>query len=398
MSLKFMESLESDENDEDSPKNIFPDDIDDDMTEKARRSTACETGMKKWVAVKIWFPGVCFAMSMSLACIMEGYGLVLIAGFFASTQFKTHFGCPKSSDLVGNCEIPAQWQTALIDGALGGQVIGIVLNGWFTERYGYRKTFLGALSALTLFISITFFAPNLEVLLAGFILCGIPWGIFQTLTTSYASDVCPTPIRAYFTMWTNLCWVLGQLMGAVMQRILVNNLTGLSFRLPLGLQWAFPLPIFIAAVLAPESPWWLVRQGRTYDAYKAMTKLTNMRQAPADYVILNHIASLYVTNKTEENEEIKAGSKVGYIDCFKGVNRRRTTNCCLIWAMQNACGAALMQFSTYFFLQAGLGAEWAFTFTLIQVSTTINLSLRHSRVLTNLSTPLESLARSPAGD
>jgi SP family general alpha glucoside:H+ symporter-like MFS transporter len=367
MSPKAPWNRRSHKDQEATARNIFPDVLDDDTIEKARRSTACETEMEKWVAVKTWFPGVCFAMSMSLACIMEGFGLVLIAGFFASPAFKTHFGCPKSSDGVFDCEIPAQWQTALIDGALGGQIIGIVLNGWLTERYGYRRTFLGALSALNLFITMIFFASNLEILLGGFILCGIPWGIFQTLATSYASDVCPTPIRAYFTMWTNLCCVLGQLMGAVIQRILVNNLTELNYKLPLGLQWAFPLPIFIAALLAPESPWWLVRQGRTHDAYKAMVKLTNMKHAPVEYNIVNHIASMYVTNKTEENDNLNGSATMSYFACFKGINRRRTINCCLIWAMQNACGAALMQFSTYFFLQAGLGPEFAFTFTLIQV-------------------------------
>jgi MFS transporter, SP family, general alpha glucoside:H+ symporter len=98
--------------------------------------------MKKRVAVKTWLPGVCFAMGMSLACIMEGYGLVLIVGFFASAAFETNFSCPKLSEGVFDSEIPVQWQAALINGALGGQVIGIVLNGGFTERYRYRKTFL----------------------------------------------------------------------------------------------------------------------------------------------------------------------------------------------------------------------------------------------------------------
>jgi SP family general alpha glucoside:H+ symporter-like MFS transporter len=216
MPLQYAESRKWDKHVVDPPRSIFLDDIDDDVTQKARKSTNCETEMKKWVAVKTCFPGVCFAMNMSLACIMEGYGLALIAGFFASTQFKTRFSCLKSYDEL-DCEIPAQRQTALIDGALGGQIIGIVLNGWLTERYGYRKIFLAALTALALFISIMFFAPKLEVLLAGFILCGIPWGILQILTTSFASDVCPTPVRPYFTMWTNLCWVLGKLMGAVIQ-------------------------------------------------------------------------------------------------------------------------------------------------------------------------------------
>jgi hypothetical protein len=35
---------------------------------------------------------------------------------------------------------------------------------------------------------------------------GIPWGIFQTLTTSYAAEVTPTHLRAYLTTYVNLCW------------------------------------------------------------------------------------------------------------------------------------------------------------------------------------------------
>lgn len=36
---------------------------------------------------------------------------------------------------------------------------------------------------------------------------GIPWGIFQTLTTSYAAEVTPTHLRTYLTTYVNLCYV-----------------------------------------------------------------------------------------------------------------------------------------------------------------------------------------------
>ncbi len=170
-------------------------------------------------------------------------------------------------------------------------------------------------------------------------------------------------------MWTNQCWLLGQFAGAVVQRFLVDNHTSLAYQLPLGLQWVFPIPIMVAAFLAPESPWFSVRKGRIEEARKAIEKLTNLKEAPEEYSIENHVAMLVMTNRREEEDKKNGGGKMGYLDCFKGVNMRRTITCCAIWSMQNSCGAALMQFSTYFFLQAGLGAEKAFTFTLGQVST-----------------------------
>lgn len=63
--------------------------------------------------------------------------------------------------------------------ALCGQIIGLAINGWAQERFGYRRTMLGALAALGCAIFVPVFSINLPMLCAGFILEGIPWGIFQ---------------------------------------------------------------------------------------------------------------------------------------------------------------------------------------------------------------------------
>ena len=57
------------------------------------------------------------------------------------------------------------------------------------------------------FIFIPFFSPNVETFVAGAVLQGIPWGIFQTLTVTYASEVCPVKLRPILTTYVNLCWV-----------------------------------------------------------------------------------------------------------------------------------------------------------------------------------------------
>lgn len=67
-----------------------------------------------------------------------------------------------------------------------------MLNGWVSERIGYRYTVMASLALVIGFTAIFFTAPNVQVLLVAEILCGIPWGVFQTLTISYAAEVCPS--------------------------------------------------------------------------------------------------------------------------------------------------------------------------------------------------------------
>ena len=338
-----------------------------------KEGTRVENEMGRCVAVKAFAPAILFSFIYSLACIMEGFDTILISNFFVLPQFKEDFGCTQPGSVrseKGGCEIPGGYQAGLLISALVGQIIGIILSGWLTEKYGYRKTFLGALGAMSAAIFVVFFSPNLAIFVFGEFLCGIPWGVFQTLSASYSSDVCITPIRAYATSWNNLCWVIGQLVASGIQQPLVSNRTSLSYKLPLTLQWIWPVAIVILLVIsrAPESPWWLVRKGRTRDAIKAVGRLSKHKHLPEGYSAYNHVAMMTVTNEHEENDKDNGSGSTGYRDCFRGVNLRRTLICCTVWAAQNACGSSLMQASTYFLTQNGVNELSAFNFTIGQVS------------------------------
>ena len=86
-------------------------------------------------------------------------------------------------------QVPASWQSGLSNGSNVGGIIGLLLNGILADRFGHKRVTLGALVATIGFVFILFFAPDLATLEAGEILCGIPWGMYQGLTTAYASEV-----------------------------------------------------------------------------------------------------------------------------------------------------------------------------------------------------------------
>lgn len=83
----------------------------------------------------------------------------------------------------------------------------------------------------------------------------VPRGIFQTLTTTYAAEVCPVALRPYLTTYVNACWVIGQLIAAGVTRGFASNTTQWAYRIPYAIQWVWPLPIALITFFAPESPW-----------------------------------------------------------------------------------------------------------------------------------------------
>jgi SP family general alpha glucoside:H+ symporter-like MFS transporter len=83
--------------------------------------------------------------------------------------------------------VPASVQTSLSDLATIGQIVGLIITGVCQERWGAKRTFIGGMILMTAVVFVAVFAQNLPMLMASEFLMGVPWGMFQTLTTAYAS-------------------------------------------------------------------------------------------------------------------------------------------------------------------------------------------------------------------
>ena len=229
--------------------------------------------------IRTYPKAVAWSVLLSTCIIMEGFDLVLITSLFGLPAFQRRFG-DRLPD--GTYQLSAAWQSGLSNGASIGEIFGLLAVGIIVERVGYKKTMIGALVMVTCFIFLLFFAQNLPMLLVGEILCGLPWGAFQTLTTTYASEVCPVALRAYLTTYVNLCWVIGQFLSSGVLKGVATATGPIGYKLPYGLQWMWPVPLIIGISFAPESPWWLVRRGRKDDAKKSLLRLTSRTQADFD--------------------------------------------------------------------------------------------------------------------
>lgn len=293
---------------------------------------------------------------------MTAFDPQLLTSLFAVPAFQRDFGYLYEGQYI----ISAPWQTGLSMGNPIGQgrhnsaarqfvltdaVVGALFAAYPMEWYGRKKTFGACVILTSGFIFIQFFAPSLSVLLAGELLGGLVLGSYAVIAPAYASEVCPVALRGVLTSYTNLCFVIGQLIanGVIAGTSQLNS--HWAYSAPFAVQWVWPAIILAAWPFAPESPWWLVRKGRIEEAERSLQRLSSKG---AD--VKGSLAIIIETDKLEQ--ELEAGST--YLDCFKPANIRRTEISVGVYTIQVLSGIYLVGYSTYFFELAGLPVNKAF--------------------------------------
>ncbi|EJU00398.1 alpha-glucoside:hydrogen symporter [Dacryopinax primogenitus] len=324
------------------------------IKEEAHRAIEAEQNMTPLEALRKYPMAVFWSWVISLAVLMEGFDTNLLGSLFALPAFQQAYG--SYSDVSKSYTLSAPWQSGISQASTCGTFIGIILNGYLIDRFGYKRTLLVMLVFITGFIAIPTFAPNPATLVVGEFLCGIPWGVFCTLAPAYASEVAPVQLRGYLTTYVNLCFVIGHFLALGVLNGVETWTSQWAYRVPFCLQWMWPVPIFITVCFAPESPWWLVRKGRLAEAETMIKRLSkNSPINPRDAV-----AMMVRTNQLEIDQT--EGTR--FIDCLKGPDLRRTEVSCVAWAIQIFCGLPFLSWDTYFFEQAGLASSNAFKVSL----------------------------------
>jgi len=138
-----------------------------------------------------------------------------------------------------------------------------------------------------------------------------------------------------------------------------------------------PLPGVSTVLISPTSteddP--VVEHGRESDAEASVRRLQSSKSGVDIPTPQETVSLLAETNAIEKR--LTAG--VGYMECFRGTNLRRTEISVGTWTVQQMCGPVLQTYAIYFFEQAGLATSQAFNMTLGLVSSPCQSSVSSLR-------------------
>ncbi|RDW60167.1 putative alpha-glucoside transport protein-1 [Coleophoma crateriformis] len=318
----------------------------DKMAIAAKEAATLEHELSPLEAIKAYPMAIFWSIMVSI------YDTILIGNFFAYPTFKAKYGTyfPELNNGAGGYQLTAAWQAGLGNCSGVGAFFGVLLCGYLVGIFGQKRVLLGSLIVLSAFVFMTFFAPSIAVLASGELLCGLPWGVFATVGPAYASEVLPLCLRVYLTSYTNMCFIIGQLIAAGVLEGCLSITSEWAYRIPFALQWFWPAFLFPVLLFCPESPWHLAREGKLEEAERSLNRLV---RKSANINTKETLANIVHTNELEK--QLTVGTS--YLDCFKGPERRRTEIACVVFAGQVLSGSTFAYNSSYFFEQVGLSSN-----------------------------------------
>lgn len=223
-------------------------------------------------------------------------------------------------------------QTGLLGAALvAGAALGASIGGRLADRIGRKSVFLLDMSLLALAAALGALAWNPWLLIGAQLLVGAGIGMDFPVGSSYVAECMPHRDRSRMMVATIASQSVGMLLATVVALSLMH-LSGSpsAWRLFFASEAVLAALFLVARLELPESPRWLIGQGRNREAVHALERLV-----PEDRQRLEQIA-------TRLGNEVHHVSKVprqvpspGFALLFHAAYRRRTLLSTVPWLLMD---------------------------------------------------------------
>ncbi|XP_048618196.1 putative polyol transporter 1 isoform X2 [Brassica napus] len=122
------------------------------------------------------------------------------------------------------------------------------------------------------------FATNYPFIMVGRFVAGIGVGYAMMIAPVYTAEVAPATSRGFLSSFPEIFINIGILLGYVSNYFFSKLPVHLGWRFMLGVGSIPSVCLAIGVLAMPESPRWLVLQGRLGDAFKVLDKTSNTKE------------------------------------------------------------------------------------------------------------------------
>jgi len=170
-------------------------------------------------------------------------------------------------------------QESIVSAILVGAVIGTLFSGFITRRYGRRFAIL--ISALIFSVGsiLSAFATSVAMLIAVRLFLGLALGLASFTAPLYLSEVAPKNIRGALIALYQLMITIG-ILAAFLSDTAFSTIG--SWRWMLGLPFFPAFGMFLAVLMLPKSPRWLMLRGNKDQALAVLDKVRHSHEVAGE--------------------------------------------------------------------------------------------------------------------
>jgi major inositol transporter-like SP family MFS transporter len=235
-------------------------------------------------------------------------------------------------------------QGLVVSGSTFGGMFGALAGGPLADRFGRRRTLLIAGVLFSMGAAISALSPNLQVLMTGRVILGVGVGAASVLVPVYIAELAPSRVRGALVAGFQLLTTLGILVGYGINAALAATE---AWRWSLGLAAIPGALLALGVLLIPESPRWLIVQGRRSDALQVLRRIRGRNDVDAEIADIEAV----------DNED-RAAHRGRWRDMFRGWVRPMVIIGILVAFFANGCGINLIVYFAPQLLQSvGMGSS-----------------------------------------
>ncbi|KAI1765678.1 general substrate transporter [Hypoxylon sp. FL1150] len=288
---------------------------------------------------------------MILAPFQYGIDFGLIGGMQAMVGFLKIYGHEAPNTTIG-WNISTVRQQLITSLMTLGAFISSGTAGLVAARFGRKACLWAACLGCAVSNIIMMTTTDINALYVGRLLNGLANGYFMTFSQLFIQESSPAKYRGLFLTAFQFCTSFGTLIGTIVDWATASRPDRSAYLIPLGLIYIVPLILTVGLFSIPESPRWLILQGRMDEGHKSLEWLR-----PTGHQIDIEVAEI----KAAIDKEREMGSQVGILDMFKNpIDRRRTTLAVCGVTLQAATGSMfIISYKAYFFTMARVANPFA---------------------------------------
>uniref|UniRef100_A0A8H7N5Z9 Major facilitator superfamily (MFS) profile domain-containing protein n=1 Tax=Bionectria ochroleuca TaxID=29856 RepID=A0A8H7N5Z9_BIOOC len=309
-------------------------------------------GTQKWAILREhWKYGLWGSM-------MLGWDYVAGGQLAALPEFRKQFGVRQGD---GSMLLPAHYLAAWAAVGLACDIVAALISAPFLEKYGRKHQIIVASVISVVGVLLQQLATEWKMHLAGRAVNGAAVGIMFTISPLWIGETCRPELRGLFLCLFNASIVLGQFLIVVIGYGASNIQGKWQWWTVVVSMYIFPATLLAGYPWFPESPYWLIREGRLDDARRSLQQMYS-RGAQEFIEIEMRRLEEDVRSNSELNSDVQDtgfeifGLHIGAeLQCFRGSNLKRTLTAMFAASGQQLIGASfVIGYATYFFELIGI--------------------------------------------